>query len=357
MWEKMNKMNPEVQDTYMATVVPCDSYLSHIEANADIWQPYGYDLDYCLAEHVEQQCSFNGNIPIVLTVIVCNTMKVILMLIVALRLTGNPLITIGDAIESFLDEPDETTKGLCLFTRNDANNCEESVKLRGKLDQPPWKYKQGVKPERPAKLRWSKAPSGRRWTMTIGLIILALTVVVGFLGAAVSATKGKDTSLMNLGFGTVHASAVISGWSIERIGNPSVQIMAAIFVANSPQVILSFLYLNLNGLFTSMLVALEWSKYAKGRKHLRVSTPKGRQRSKHFLQLPYRYAIPLMIVSGLLHWLISQSIFLAVVASYNEVGDLNNAVQIASCGFSPLAMVCVLVLGVLLVLGTCLFGR
>jgi hypothetical protein len=192
--------------------------------------------------------------------------------------------------------------------------------------------------------------------MTIGLIIVALITVAGLLGAAVTAVTANNTSLMSLGFGTVHASAIISGWSIDHIRNPSVQIVAAILVANLPQVILSFLYLNLNGLFTSMWVALEWSKFAQDRKRLRVSTPKGEQRSTHFLQLPYRVAIPLMVMSGLLHWLVSQSIFLAVVANYDEAGDLKNAVQIASCGFSPLGMICVLALGALLTLGTCIIG-
>ena len=339
--------------------VPCDAYLNQIEANAENWQPYGYDFDYCLAEHIEQQCSYNGNIPIILTVIVCNTVKVIVMLIVAVRLTDDPLITIGDAIESFLEVPDKTTKDLCLFDRRDAQRCEGFKNPHSINENSPWKYKNGAKHKLAdlATLRWSKAPSGMRWTMTIGLIILALFTVAGFLVPAIIKVKQANTSFTNLGFGTVNAAAIISGWSISHIGNPSKQIIAAIFIANLPQATLSFLYLNLNGLLTSMWISLEWSKYAKERKHLRVSTPKGQQRSTHFLQLPYRISIPLMVMSGLLHWLLSRSIFLAVVASYNEVGDLNDALAIASCGFSPSAMICVLVLGSLLILGTCLLGR
>jgi len=281
------------------------------------------------------------------------------MLVVAFRLTGNPLITIGDALQSFLEAPDETTRDLCLFSRNDAETCEYLGSQQRVNPQDPWEYADGAK-SKVAKLqpmRWSQAASGRRWTVTIGLIILALVTIVGFLGGAIAAINGKGTSLMDLGFGTVHASAIISGWSIDNIENSSVQIIAAIFFANLPQAILSFLYLNLNGLLTSMWVQLEWSKFAKHRKHLRVSTPKGLQRSTHFLQLPYKVAIPLMITSGLLHWLVSQSVFLAVVANYNAVGDLLDPVEIASCGFSPLAMICVLVVGVLLIVGTYLIGR
>lgn len=103
---------------------PCDSYFDRIEGIVDSWQPWGYAVDYCLAERIEQQCSFNGNIPIVSTVIVCNTVKVLLMLIVAFRLAGSPLITIGDALESFLESPDNTINDLCLLSRVDANKAE-----------------------------------------------------------------------------------------------------------------------------------------------------------------------------------------------------------------------------------------
>ena len=199
-------------------------------------------------------------------------------------------------------------------------------------------------------MRWNKSASRLRWGLTIGCILLALFAVVSFLGVAVNFTKHLYT-LSQLGFGKVQQWTVLTGtnWDVKTVTE-------SILIANLPQVILSFLYLNLNGLFTAMWTAREWSKFATERKHLRVSTRKGQQRSKHFLQLPYRIAIPLMVVSGLLHWLLSQSIFLAVVASYNELGELIDPLAIATCGFSPLPMVIVLVLGSLTIIGTLLIG-
>ncbi len=340
---------------------PCDSYVSRVEAIAADWEPFGYQVDYCLAERTEQQCSFNGNLPIVLVVVVCNAVKAIIMLIVAVKLTGSPLITIGDAIESFLDRPDETTKGVCLLNRDQAALYAYVNPYREKTPgQQQWAgvEKIDVKSRviRFRTLRWSKAASGRRWSVTIGLIVGALLMVVGFMAVAIQSINSKGTTLQDLGFGTVHASAVISDWSISNISDPSKQIIAAIFIANLPQAILSFLYLNLNGLLTSMWTALEFSQFAKERKFLRVSTPKARQRSTHFLQLPYKIALPLMTVSGLLHWLISQSIFLAVVAEYGAQNDLISAVGIASCGFSPTAMIMVLVVGTLLIVTAMLIG-
>jgi hypothetical protein len=101
-----------------------------------------------------------------------------------------------------------------------------------------------------------------------------------------------------------------------------------------------------------MWLGQEWSDFASERKALRTSEARGQQRSTHFLQLPYRISLPLMILSGVLHWLISQSIFLPVVAEYNSRGELDSPVAIASCGYSPIAMVITIVLGVLLLLAT-----
>ena len=90
-----------------------------------------------------------------------------------------------------------------------------------------------------------------------------------------------------------------------------------ILIANSAQAILSFLFLTYYGLFTCTLRNGEWSSYAYERKGLRVATPKGAQRSTYRLQLPYKYGVHSLLVSGLLHWLVSQSVFLAKIAIYS----------------------------------------
>ncbi|KAK1473980.1 hypothetical protein CCUS01_05570 [Colletotrichum cuscutae] len=65
---------------------------------------------------------------------------------------------------------------------------------------------------------------------------------------------------------------------------------------------------------------------------------KGDQRQTYFLQLPYRYSLPLTIFSGGLRWLISQSIFL-----------VNIEINIMSCGWSPIGIICVIVAGTIMV--------
>ena len=134
--------------------------------------------------------------------------------------------------------------------------------------------------------------------------------------------------------------------------------LGTVLLANVPQIILSFLYFSYNGIFTCMLMTEEWNRYAKKRRTLRVTSPKGNQRSTYYLQLPYRWGFPLLVGSGILHWLVSQSIFLARV----NVLDRNEIIQpesISTCGYSPIAIIFVIILGSAVVITgiTCGFRR
>ena len=122
-----------------------------------------------------------------------------------------------------------------------------------------------------------------------------------------------------------------------------------VLLANAAQVILSFLYLSYNSIFTCELLSWEWTSYTQKRKSLRVTSPTGVQRSTYFLQLPYTYSLPLMAFSGLLHWLVSQSIFLARVTSYYEDGTIDTYSAISTCGYSCIAIICVLAVGSFLI--------
>ena len=105
----------------------------------------------------------------------------------------------------------------------------------------------------------------------------------------------------------------------------------------------------INGLLTTMAFTHEWSGYATQRKGLRVSArPTGAQRSTYFLSLPYRYAIPFMILSTVMHWLISESLFLVVIQAYtvNEARDPTN--DVTTCGYSPVAIVATISVGIVM---------
>jgi hypothetical protein len=112
-------------------------------------------------------------------------------------------------------------------------------------------------------------------------------------------------------------------------------IIPFVLLANSPQAIISFIYVTYNGLFTTMLANREWARYGIKRAALRVSVPGPGQRSTYFLQLPYTWSIPLIVASILLHWFVSQSIFLARIAVYKD-GTLVSTFQDRLGGYKHL---------------------
>ena len=100
-----------------------------------------------------------------------------------------------------------------------------------------------------------------------------------------------------------------------------------------------------------MLLAEEWSAYASKRRFLRVTSPTGGQRSTYRLQLPYRYGVSLLIGSSALHWFVSQSIFIARVNGLDVIDSrLVEFPGVSTCGYSPIAMIFVIILGSIVVL-------
>lgn len=144
-----------------------------------------------------------------------------------------------------------------------------------------------------------------------------------------------------------------------------------ILLANLPQAIISFVYLTYNGLYTGMLANREWSKYSVKRAPLRVTLPSPNQRSTYFLQLPYTFSVPLLGASILLHWFISQSIFLARIAIYDGNGRLkktaesdygnNNLSELdniyTGLGYSSSALMACIIWGITLVVVCGLVGQ
>jgi hypothetical protein len=167
-----------------------------------------------------------------------------------------------------------------------------------------------------------------------------------------SAQQARLSSLLKLGIGKVDSLTLIS-WNVPSTGTGG--LILNVLVANAAQPVLSFLYFAYNGLFTSISGAREWESFATNRKGLRVSVePQGSQRSTYFLQLPYRMAVPLMCVSGLLHWLVSQCLFLVSIQSVPasiEIGSGDDETTVElTCGYSPAAILAVIIVGVLMII-------
>jgi hypothetical protein len=154
--------------------------------------------------------------------------------------------------------------------------------------------------------------------------------------------------IYDLGLGTVTSSAIVN----IGIYGTGASLLWNILLANSPQVLLSFLYLTYQGIFTCMISADEWSRFAHERKALRVTSPSGKQRSTYYLQLPYKYALPLLALSSTLHWLVSQAIFLARVTTLQRDGEEDQTTSISTCGYSCIGIIFVLIVGFLAVVSS-----
>lgn len=128
------------------------------------------------------------------------------------------------------------------------------------------------------------------------------------------------------------------------VDNLSLQpsLLASVLIANSPQILCSYTFLGFNYLLTCMVTGREWISYSQRRQPLRVTHPTGKQRSTYYLQLPYRFSIPLLSISAVLSWLTSQILFAVRVhikGSYTiPVSEITNP-WILTCGYSPGAIV------------------
>lgn len=198
-----------------------------------------------------------------------------------------------------------------------------------------------------------------RCAATIGTVggLLRMTL-------SVQQAVGVDISLPSLwgyGFGAQQQWALALTGVTDHLG-PSKGFFFSVFFANSFQVIISALYLLYNNLLTAMIVAAEWNDYISERKTLRMSAPRGIQRSNYFLSLPYRYSVTLMILSGLLHWFISQSVFVVQTVAYvpKDTRPLSfvrePTLDISCIGFSSIGIILALSVGCLLVLSLLTIG-
>jgi hypothetical protein len=175
--------NPDSQDTnfpflstpriYNSNGWRCPSHISRtcdigneheVPLDRSLWQPYERPVKHCLVEQVPESCQVQFAFILAIMVIVCNIIKATCMALLLFKFTKHtPLITMGDAVASFLEHPDPETRGRCLYSR--------------RLIEKGWKWeatngvKQGdldIEPERfdPVRKRWGSAPSNGRWFAT-----------------------------------------------------------------------------------------------------------------------------------------------------------------------------------------------
>ena len=111
-----------------------------------------FQVSRCRVERFVPHCKVTFSIYILLIVIVCNALKALALCLVLFLPSFTPLITVGDAVSSFLSHPDPTTEGCGILgpatTRDSSGNHPYASK--------PWK---------PTRCRCFCGASSRQWTI------------------------------------------------------------------------------------------------------------------------------------------------------------------------------------------------
>lgn len=222
---------------------------------ADALQPLA--VKYCLAQNLDQQCGVGLSNQILLAVVLCVLVKTAtcaVVLLVIFKEVSQPLVTVGDAIESFIISPDQSTYGL------------------GLVEDPDIKGTQGPKTGHvtAAAVAWhsithrgTSAIPLRLWlldSVPIGLALICIIVFIGVMRGKVGAISflGSTDSSHDTDFGTNYTKLTFG----------------IIMAANSPQLVLSLWYLAYNTVLTRLVLAREWGRFATQFRPLRVTSPK-----------------------------------------------------------------------------------
>ncbi|KAI0183494.1 hypothetical protein EV127DRAFT_352591 [Xylaria flabelliformis] len=289
--------------------------------------PPRYEASYCLVQYAtasKDRCRLEYSTDILTAVCTLNFVKLLALLFVEAVLS-----TLGDAISSFIQDPDESTKNMCLATKYDFLRKGRILNKWTKKKPDPGAHPREWKMSRK---RWLSAATWTQWT---SLIIL--------MGLLVTSLKNRHFHLTlhffrSLGFGSVNELTYLD---IELPRGDPIGLISNVLIINSPQLLFSIMYSVAGAMLTTFLVQREFSlMYAKAhRKTLRVSEPVGIQRSSYFISVPLRYGIPFNLFSAVFHWLISQSYFIARITALLPNGNEDYGNSFTTLGYSPYAMI------------------
>ncbi|KAJ5894097.1 hypothetical protein N7495_005788 [Penicillium taxi] len=308
-----------------------------------------YTANECLIIKDPGHCQLLYSPPICLAIALAIFVKVSAMFLAA-RIGRNrspPLLTVGDAISSFLSKPDYTTKDICWLSSKDARNGtwsgpreENTTPIYNSLSKPQL---------------WLQATTCWRWIATlflwlstlfagIALFFISVRAAYTWSGNWISANQLKNLFSSNVNLDDYQ----------EVFGIPIQGMLQSVVLANVPQLVVTMCYYCYNAVLTSMLAATEYSTYGIERKALRVTWPikESQQRSTYYLSIPYRYGVPVLFLYMTLHWTISQSIFYLAIDFY-EVGKESKDGRL---GFSPIFILLSILVGAVMILTLCILA-
>ncbi|KAF9894958.1 hypothetical protein FE257_004580 [Aspergillus nanangensis] len=348
----------DVVDSYISSNLSPD-ITAHVKDQICLYNEYFWTntlpIGDCLVIPRNGQCQLFYNPPISIVVIITAAIKVAAMFFAAKvdRNRSAPLLTVGDAVASFITKPDPTTTGMCWMSNSDMERVWGSTPVSGPSQTALIHHSNTIthtelKPGHLTRSQlWWRAASIPRWIITLALCAICIIVGAYLLGQSGSGSGARTTSIKSwwqLGFGTPTGSVVLQQakqWPI----------LGYVVVANTPQFIITISYYFYNNVLTSMVAAAEYHSYGSTRRTLRVSWPRpdSSQRSTYWLSVPYQYSIPVLAIYAALHWTISQSLFYVQIVPYDLFGGHVDDQELRGLGYSPIAIFVSLLLGGVLV--------
>ena len=223
--------------SYPGGISFCD--VATVARNASNWTLAGHKIDYCLSKVEPDRCKLLFSTYILAVVVLMNAAKAAGMIWTALSRKQTTLVTVGDAVKSFLDRPDELTKGRCLMAEKDVSSGPLRWTKNGQAASdtpPPTRTVSGFSGH-----HWFVAVSTKRWLMTVALFVASLTTVGVLLQYAIDELAGyleKPSSVFSQGFGQLDIRALIDiGLPSKGLGG----LVSDVLLSNLPQLICSSL--------------------------------------------------------------------------------------------------------------------
>jgi hypothetical protein len=244
-------------------------------------------------------------------------------------------------------------------TRPQNNGCTLSPEVIAREKNCPWSprnkslrmedlWSQGPHPGLLPTTRksWYTASSVKIWSLTWLVLILyiVMSILLPFYAVQNMNPSDRPSIWQIKGWGVIQSTALLSSFAEPFVG--------MVLLANTPQLAVSLLYFCLNDTLTRTILAADYNDFAIHRRPLRVSFPRGEQRSTFYLTIPYQYAVPLLTACTPAHWFISEGIFYVQILPYNIYGKLIPSEVLVTCGVStiPLEVGLFLMIGVFIVI-------
>lgn len=319
-------------------------------------------VDHCLlgeqADNMER-CGLHFSTSI-MGVVCCFTLfGCLLVSWITWNLREPTMVTMGDAIASFLEKPEDF--GML------EPNADAPVLRTLKTTIVPYRKEvvvtDVVKWLPVHSNSWFCAASRTTWAWSALIFTLALGIPSYLLNMALRNLDGFGVAkgisdLWQHGVGKVNGFELMGGRLAEGVS--LADYARHIFLANSFQLLVSFVYLFVNNILSRQLVAKEWTNlvcFKDGKplhkRPLRVSWPRGLQRSSYRLSMPFRYSVPLMIICVALHWMVSQSVFVVQTTAYQSGREGRRMPQkdASRIGYSTMGIILALATASLMILG------